>query len=168
MKNIKFLYLNFDQMLISITNAKQEEEQVSFQQLLDQSQYTILYFYPKDNTPGCTLEALEFQSIADKFQELGCQIIGISKDSHKSHCGFMKKNKLNFQLITDDTGELHEKYGTWAEKSMFGKKYMGTVRSTFLLNKAGKIIEERKNISAPDQAKKVLEKLQKVVMDYKE
>jgi peroxiredoxin Q/BCP len=151
-------------MLISTTNAKQEEVKVSWEELLGQSSYTVLYFYPKDDTPGCTLEAIEFEALAPKFQEFDCQIIGISKDSHSSHCNFMKKHKLNFQLITDDTGALHEQFGTWGQKSMFGKKYMGTLRTTFLLDKSGKIIEERKNVSAKDHAEKVLEKVQKVVM----
>lgn len=99
----------------------------------------ILYFYPKDDTPGCTIEAQDFAKKSDEFTKLDAVILGISKDSVESHCKFINKYKLNFNLLSDSDGEVCEKYGVIKEKSMFGKKYFGIDRSTFLIDKLGKI-----------------------------
>lgn len=114
----------------------------------------ILYFYPKDDTPGCTAEACSFR---DNYQSLlakGFAVIGVSTDTEKSHKKFEKKYSLPFPLIADPDKKIVEQYGLWAEKSMFGKKYMGTVRTTFLIDKNGiisKVIDKVDNENASQQ-----------------
>ncbi|MFA7284575.1 MAG: peroxiredoxin [Candidatus Absconditabacterales bacterium] len=151
-------------MILSITDQTGAKLELSYEQLIKHTPYTVLYFYPKDNTPGCTLEANDFRSLSEQFTALGCQIIGISKDNYKSHCTFIQKQGLNFRLISDPEYTLHKQFNTLGEKSMYGKKYMGTIRSTFLLDDTGTIIAERRNVSASEHVKKVLEKAQEVVM----
>jgi peroxiredoxin Q/BCP len=151
--------------MVLLTTSQQNEISLEFNELLNQSNYTILYFYPKDNTSGCTLEANEFSWYSKEFEKLGCQIIGVSKDNHTSHCKFISKYDLAFQLISDSDLELHTMFHTLGEKSLYGKKYIGTIRSTFLLDQKGNILYERRNASASNHAKKVLEKTQEVVMD---
>jgi thioredoxin-dependent peroxiredoxin len=99
----------------------------------------VLYFYPKDDTPGCTTESCDFRDNFHEFEKLGVQVIGISKDSPESHDKFKKKYGLNFPLASDTDGKVCEAYGVWQEKSMMGKKYMGIDRSTFLIDENGKI-----------------------------
>ena len=99
----------------------------------------VLYFYPKDMTPGCTTESQDFRDAYKKFKKLGVEILGVSKDDEKSHQKFIKKEKLPFSLLADTQGKLCEAYGVWQEKSMYGKKYMGIVRTTVLINAKGKI-----------------------------
>ncbi len=117
-----------------------------------------LYFYPKDNTSGCTAEAC---SLRDGYQELrkaGYDVIGVSKDSAKSHQGFIEKHDLPFNLIADTDVKLQEQFGVWAEKSMYGRKYMGTLRTTFIINEDG--IVERiigpKEVKTKDHANQIL------------
>ncbi len=102
-------------------------------------QNVILYFYPKDDTPGCTTESCGFRDALPAFEKLNAAIIGISKCSVKKHDKFKEKYKLNFPLASDENGDVCEAYGTWVEKSMYGKKYMGIERSTFLIDAEGKI-----------------------------
>jgi peroxiredoxin Q/BCP len=102
--------------------------------LLQTSPKTLLYFYPKDDTPGCTLEAQDFTRLLPDFTELGIQIIGISKDSESSHEKFCNKYDLGIQLISDEDGSLHEQFGVIGEKKNYGKVYVGVIRSTFLLD----------------------------------
>jgi len=99
----------------------------------------VLYFYPKDNTPGCTAEACNLRDNYDRFQSEGYEILGISSDNEKSHRKFIDKFNLPFRLVADTDKSIHEKYGTWVEKSMYGKKYMGTARTTFVIDADGKI-----------------------------
>jgi peroxiredoxin Q/BCP len=99
----------------------------------------VLYFYPKDDTPGCTIEAQDFKASIKKFEALDAVILGVSRDTVSSHCDFIKKYNLNFSLLSDVDGEVCQSYGVIKEKSMFGKKYLGIDRSTFLINKLGKI-----------------------------
>lgn len=119
----------------------------------------ILYFYPKDNTPGCTAEACNFR---DNFYELrheGYEIVGISIDDEKSHTKFIEKYELPFRLISDKDKVLVQEFGVWAEKTLAGRKYMGTLRTTFLINEEG-VIEKvftAKEIKAKDHADQVLE-----------
>lgn len=101
----------------------------------------VLYFYPKDDTPGCTAEACNLRDNYAKLKKTGYEVIGISSDSEKSHVKFIKKFNLPFRLIADEDKSIHEKFGTWVEKSMYGRNYMGTARTTFLINEKG-IIEE--------------------------
>jgi peroxiredoxin Q/BCP len=100
----------------------------------------VVYFYPKDDTPGCTIEAKEFRDAADKFAKADTVVLGVSKDSVESHCKFRDKFDLNFNLVSD-TGTMAEDYGVWVEKNMYGRKYMGIQRDTFLIDKTGKIAQ---------------------------
>ncbi|WP_455282206.1 thioredoxin-dependent thiol peroxidase [[Eubacterium] cellulosolvens] len=102
-----------------------------------QGRKIVLYFYPKDNTPGCTQEAVEFQNLSRKFGNMNTVILGISKDSIESHKKFKDKNNLHFTLLSDPKAEVQKLYGVWKEKNLYGKKYMGTERSTFLINEKG-------------------------------
>ncbi len=104
-----------------------------------QGQKVVLYFYPKDDTPGCTKESCSFNENLSALNKLNTQVIGLSKCSVKKHDKFKAKYSLNFPLASDENGNTCEDYGTWGEKSMFGKKYMGITRSTFLINEDGKI-----------------------------
>ena len=101
----------------------------------------VLYFYPKDDTPGCTAEACNLRDNYILLKKKGFEIIGVSGDDEKSHKKFIEKYSLPFSLIADTDKSIHEKYGTWVEKSMYGRKYMGTARNTFIINEKG-IIEE--------------------------
>ena len=101
----------------------------------------VLYFYPKDDTPGCTIEAQDFTQNIEKFVSLDTVILGVSRDSIKSHCNFIQKYNLAFNLISDEDGEICSVYGVLKEKSMFGKKYIGIERSTFLIDKRGNILK---------------------------
>jgi peroxiredoxin Q/BCP len=97
----------------------------------------VLYFYPKDGTPGCTREAIEFRDIVEEFEKEDVVILGVSKDSIKSHQKFKQKHNLPFSLLSDPEGEVLELYGVWKEKSMFGRTFMGTKRTTFLIDEKG-------------------------------
>lgn len=101
----------------------------------------VLYFYPKDNTPGCTAEACDLRDNYEALQKAGYEVLGVSKDDEKSHTKFITKFELPFTLLADTELDIHKKYDTWVEKSMYGRKYMGTARVTFLINEEG-IIEE--------------------------
>ncbi len=104
-----------------------------------QGKKVIIYFYPKDNTPGCTTQACAFRDEMPEFGKLNITVVGISKCSVKKHNNFKIKHDLNFSLLSDENGSVCEQYGTWAEKSMYGKKFMGINRTTFLVNENGKI-----------------------------
>jgi peroxiredoxin Q/BCP len=99
----------------------------------------VLYFYPKDNTPGCTAEASNLRDNFHALQKAGYEIVGVSSDSEQSHQKFIDQYKLPFRLIADQDHIIHEQYGTWIQKSMFGKKYWGTARTTFIIDEQGKI-----------------------------
>ena len=116
----------------------------------------ILYFYPKDNTPGCTIESKDFTSLQNEFKEKGYKIIGVSKDSITSHKNFIVKRNLNILLLSDLTSELLKAFNVLKEKSLFGKKYMGIERSTFILNEEGIIIKEYRKVTAKNHAQDVL------------
>ncbi len=113
------------------------EEKISSKSLLGKN--VVMYFYPKDSTPGCTVEANDFSNKIDQFQNVNTTVLGVSKDSIKSHLNFITKQNLAFDLISDSEAELCEKFGVWKEKSMFGKKYMGIERSTFLIDAKGMV-----------------------------
>lgn len=119
--------------------------------------YVVLYFYPKDNTPGCTVEAIGFRDLKDEFEKLGAVVIGVSKDSAKSHEKFIQKNELNFILLSDEEGEVLKLYDVLKPKKMFGKEYLGIERSTFVIDKNGDIVKEYRKVKAPGHAEVVLE-----------
>ena len=125
-------------------------------------QNVVLYFYPKDNTPGCTIEAKEFRDHADAFEAANTVIIGVSKDSIKKHCNFIEKFDLNFRLGSDEEGSVCEDYGVWVEKNMYGKKYMGIARETFLIAKDGTIAAYWPKVKPAGHAEAVLEEAKKL------
>lgn len=130
--------------------------ETTLESILAQSPHTILYFYPKDNTPGCTIEAKDFSQHLGDFTKLGIQVIGVSKDSEKSHCTFQKKQALTIGLLVDTDTTLAQQFGAWGEKSFMGKKYMGVSRNTYLLDKKGTILYKRESVSAVGHVKEVL------------
>jgi peroxiredoxin Q/BCP len=126
-------------------------------------QYLVIYFYPRDNTPGCTSEAKDFTKLYKEFKKLNCEIFGISKDSVESHKKFISKFKIPFQLLSDEKITALKKYGAWGEKSMYGKKFMGIKRTTVLINQKGKIIKIWNNVKVKDHAKEVLSCLKEAI-----
>jgi len=126
-------------------------------------QYLVIYFYPRDNTPGCTSEAKDFTKLYKEFKKLNCEIFGISKDSIESHKKFISKFKIPFQLLSDEKITALKKYGAWGEKSMYGKKFMGIKRTTVLINQKGKIIKIWNNVKVKDHAKEVLSCLKEAI-----
>ena len=125
--------------------------------------WVVLYFYPKDNTPGCTIEAKDFSCATEDFQELKTTIIGVSPDSQKSHTNFISKQDLKVKLLSDEDHSTLEKYGAWQLKKMYGREYYGVVRSTFLIDPKGKIahIWPKVNVKGHvDEVKKKIEELQ--------
>jgi peroxiredoxin Q/BCP len=124
-----------------------------------QGKNVVLYFYPKDDTPGCTIEAKDFNSHKADFDKLDTVILGISKDDVSSHYKFKTKYSLRFDLASDSNAETATKYGVWVPKSMFGKKYMGIDRTTFLINKEGRISYIWSNVSVIGHANDVLSKI---------
>ena len=124
--------------------------------------FVVLYFYPKDDTPGCTIETVDFNKLLPKFKKLNCEILGISKDNLKSHDKFRDKYKIKFDLLADEEIKVLKKYNVWAKKKFMGREFMGTVRTTFLIDKKGKIIKIWNNVKVKDHAKEVLETLQNI------
>jgi peroxiredoxin Q/BCP len=122
----------------------------------------VLYFYPKDDTPGCTIEAQDFTKKIKEFEKYDCVVLGVSKDNIDSHCKFIEKYNIAFNLLVDEDMELCHKYGVVKQKSMFGKKYMGIERSTFLIDKIGKIAEIWSPVTISGHVEEVLEKLRKL------
>jgi thioredoxin-dependent peroxiredoxin len=117
----------------------------------------VLYFYPKDDTPGCTTEAQGFRDAIKDFAKLGAEIVGVSKDSVKRHDNFKAKHDLPFALISDEDGAICAAYGVWQEKKNYGKTYMGIVRTTFLIDEKGKVAEVWSNLRVKGHVEKVLE-----------
>ena len=129
----------------------------------NKNKFLVIYFYPRDNTPGCTNEAKDFSKLYKEFKKLNCEIFGISKDSVESHKKFISKYKIPFQLLSDEKIITLKKYGVWGEKSMYGKKFMGIKRTTALINPKGKIIKIWNNVKVKDHAKEVLSSLKEVI-----
>lgn len=122
----------------------------------------VLYFYPKDDTSGCTKEAVEFTGLADEFAKAGVVVVGVSKDSVKKHDKFRDKHSLGVVLVSDEETTICEDYGVWKEKSMYGKTYMGIERTTFLIGPDGKIAEVWNKVKAAGHAAAVLEQVNAV------
>ena len=140
--------------LLSTSNKIVELNQIK-------SKYIVLYFYPKDDTPGCTLETKDFNSIINKFKKLDCTIFGISKDSLKSHLKFKKKYGVKFELLADENKDAIKKYKVWGKKKFMGVEFVGLIRSTFLV-KNKKIINEWRSVKVKDHATEVLKFLSKL------
>lgn len=119
----------------------------------------VLYFYPKDNTPGCTTEALAFRDAAAKLKKAGAVVLGVSKDSIESHCKFIDKHGLNFDLLSDPEGTVIERYGAWGEKNMYGKKMMGIIRTTVVIDEQGVVRKIFPKVRVNGHVDQVLEAL---------
>jgi peroxiredoxin Q/BCP len=124
--------------------------------------YVVIYFYPKDDTPGCTIETNDFNKLLSKFKKLNCEIFGISKDNLKSHDKFREKFKVKFDLLSDEETKVLKKYKVWGKKKFMGREYMGISRSTFLIDPKGKIIKIWENVNVKDHALEVLETLKSI------
>jgi peroxiredoxin Q/BCP len=135
----------------------QNNKKVSLKDLM--GQWTVLYFYPKDDTPGCTTEACEFTTNWDKFQKLAARVIGVSPDTPESHQEFIAKHKLRIELLSDPEHEVLEKYGAWGEKNNYGKISLGVLRTTVLIDPKGRIAHVWTKVKAAGHAEAVAEKL---------
>ena len=122
----------------------------------------VLYFYPKDDTPGCTIEANQFTELAGEFAKADTLVLGVSKDSCESHQAFIDKFGLEMELLADITGELCDTYGVWQEKEKKGVKKMGIVRSTFVINKEGELVDAIYGVTADGHAQEMLEKVKEL------
>lgn len=149
--------LNIGEPAPDFTLTSDTQETITLSKL--KGQKVVLYFYPKDNTSGCTRQACDVRDSWDAIKAKGAKIIGISKDSLKSHAKFRENHQLNFPLLSDEKGEVCEKYGTWIEKSMYGRKYMGIDRATFIIDENGIVSYIWRKVKVPGHIKEVLEKL---------
>ncbi len=145
---------------ISIAHIDGNDSTILLDELTDGSDYTVIYFYPKDCTSGCTVEAVEFSQLVSEFTTLWAKVIWVSKDSLTSHHKFISQSELRVDLVSDSDTTLHQAFGAWGEKSMYGRRYMGTVRSTFVLDTSCKIITQYTNVTARGHAQQVLQDLQ--------
>ncbi|MGY6741318.1 MAG: thioredoxin-dependent thiol peroxidase [Cecembia sp.] len=116
----------------------------------------VLYFYPKDNTPGCTAQACNLRDNYEALQKAGYVVLGVSSDSEKSHQKFIEKQSLPFSLLADEDLKVHEAYGTWVEKSMYGRKYMGTARTTFIIDEQGNLEEIIEKVNTKEHTNQIL------------
>jgi thioredoxin-dependent peroxiredoxin len=156
------MLLNIDDSAPALTLPDQKEQSHELASLYG-PKGAVVYFYPKDNTPGCTLEAKDFEALSDQFKALGLGIIGISKDSTASHARFATKQNLNFTLLSDSEGVACEGFGVWQEKKNYGKVYMGIVRSTFLLDQKGKVLKTWTKVRTKEHAQKVLDQAKELL-----
>ena len=124
--------------------------------------YVVIYFYPKDDTPGCTIETNDFNKLLSKFKKLECEVYGISKDNLKSHDKFRDKYKTKFDLLSDEELTVLKKYKVWCKKKFMGREFMGIIRTTFLIDKKGKIIKIWENVKVKDHAKDILETIKNI------
>ena len=125
--------------------------------------YVVIYFYPKDDTPGCTIETNDFNKLLSKFKKLNCEVYGVSKDSLKSHHKFRDKYKIKFDLLADEEIKVIKKYKAWGKKKFMGREFMGIIRSTYLIDKKGKILKVWDNVKVKNHAKEVLKTLENII-----
>lgn len=135
----------------------------TFQLSAHQGEIVVIYFYPKDNTPGCTTEGMEFRDLSDRFANANTIIVGVSRDSLKSHEGFKAKLNLPYELISDPDENLCELFGVMKLKNMYGKQVRGVERSTFVFDQTGKLVKEWRALRAPGHAAEVLEFVQSLI-----
>ena len=134
--------------------VKDETGEISLRSLV--GGWAVIYFYPKDDTSGCTREALDFTELRKEFEAAAVQVVGISRDSVASHGKFTTKHNLGVRLLSDESGAASEAFGVWIEKSMYGRKYMGVDRATFLFNAQGSLVEQWRKVKVPGHAQAVL------------
>lgn len=145
----------------AFTLANKDAEKVSLRDLT--GHWLVLYFYPKDDTPGCTKEACEFTSHLKQFDALDAKVIGVSPDSPQSHQKFAKKHHLKVQLLSDPQHKTLEKYGAWGEKSMYGRKYEGVIRTTVIIDPAGRIAHRWDKVKPAGHAAEVRTRLDELI-----
>ncbi len=138
----------------------QDEVEICLRDLL--GKWIVIYFYPKDNTPGCTTEALDFTANLAKFEELGAVVVGVSADSPKKHRNFIEKKALGIMLLSDEEHKVLEQFGVWQLKKNYGREYMGIVRSTFILDPNGVVRAAWEKVKVKGHVEAVLEKLKKL------
>ena len=124
--------------------------------------WLVVYFYPRADTPGCTVEAIEFTELKKDFGKNGASILGVSPDNEKKHCKFIDKHKLEIELLADESSTMLSDYGVWQEKSMYGKTYMGVVRTTYLIDPERSVAEAWTKVKARGHAEIVLERLKEI------
>jgi peroxiredoxin Q/BCP len=144
----------------TFTAISTNKEKYSLKESL--GKYVVIYFYPKDDTPGCTIETNDFNKLLPKFKKLNCDIFGISKDNLKSHDKFRDKYKIKFDLLADEELTVLKKYKVWGKKKFMGREFMGINRTTFLIDKKRKIIKIWENVKVKDHAKDVLETIKNI------
>ncbi|KAF3983225.1 MAG: peroxiredoxin [Methylococcales symbiont of Hymedesmia sp. n. MRB-2018] len=154
--------LENNQVAPEFNALNQDEKEVALSSCKG-SKNVVLYFYPKDDTPGCTIEANDFTALADEFAALSTAVIGVSKDSSQSHTNFIKKFNLKLDLLADESGEICENYGVWQEKVKNGVTKMAILRSTFIINREGVIVEACYGVNHLGHAQAVLERVQQLV-----
>lgn len=142
----------------SFTLPTDKEEKFTLSKMSGKT--VVIFFYPKDDTSGCTKEAIAFSDLKEKFSKLGAEIFGISPDSVEKHQKFIKKHDLTVTLLADEDKKACEKYGVWVEKKMYGKTYMGVERSTFVIDPKGKVARIWRKVKVPGHAEEVLEFVQ--------
>ena len=131
--------------------------------LASPGQRLVLYFYPKDDTSGCTREAQDFTMLAPDFEKAGVKVVGVSRDPMKSHEKFIGKYGLSVPLASDEDGRISEAFGTWVEKSMYGRKYMGMERATYLIDADGRVLRAWRKVKVPGHAQEVLKAAREAV-----
>ena len=151
--------LETGQQAPDFTTVDQDGEEVSLAQFRGKK-HVVLYFYPKDDTPGCTIEANEFTGLIDEFTAADSVVLGVSKDSCEKHRKFIAKHGLRVELLADTDGKLCELYGTWGKRKFMGREYMGIGRSTFVIDKSGKLAHVDYKVKAKGHAQAILEIVQ--------
>src|SRR3989344_9557078 len=141
-------------MTLSFCLQNQNGKNVCLKDFL--GKWVVVYFYPKDNTTECTIEAIDFSGKIKEFEKLNAKILGISADSKESHCNFIEKQNLKIELLSDIDKKVIKQFGAWGKKKLYGKEYEGTIRSTFLINPDGEISHEWKSVHAEGHADEVL------------
>ena len=153
--------LNAQQAAPNFSTVNENNDTISLADFKDK-QHVVLYFYPKDDTPGCTIEANQFTALADEFAAQDTQVIGVSKDDCASHQVFIAKFGLKVMLLSDTSGELCNTYGVWQEKEKNGEKKMGIVRSTFIIDKQGQLADVEYGVNPEGHAQAVLDKIKQL------
>ncbi len=141
--------------------SNQDEEEICLRDLA--GGWVVLYFYPRDNTPGCTTEALDFSALVDEFASIGAAVFGISPDSVVRHRNFITKKGIKIPLLADEDKSVCEAYGVWQLKKNYGREYMGVVRSTFIIDPSGDIVAKWDRVRVKGHAQTVLEELKRLV-----
>ena len=142
------------------TLPNQDGEDISWSNY--RGKYVVLYFYPRDNTPGCTTEAVGFTTLKEEFSQLNCEVVGVSKDSVKKHRNFCDKKELTITLLSDEEGILLEDIGVWQQKKMAGREYMGIVRTTLLIDPEGEVVKQWDKVKVKGHVEEVFSTLKEI------